>query len=109
MVCRVPGSGASVFPQLAERPRTQLLQQPLTFGASGPTDVDKYVANTLIGTPEQVCAKVAAFEEAGLDGFCATLFVANTVDEMLEQMRLFARYVIPAFPDRSADLLIAGH
>ncbi|ORW84272.1 hypothetical protein AWC22_13600 [Mycobacterium riyadhense] len=63
--------------------------------------LDKYVADNLIGTPEQVCAKVAAFEEAGLDGFYATLFVANTADEMLEQMRLFARHVIPAFPDRS--------
>jgi hypothetical protein len=40
---------------------------------------------------------VAAFGEAGLDGFFATLFVANTTDEMLEQMRLFSRYVIPAF------------
>ncbi|VBA60187.1 hypothetical protein [Mycobacterium attenuatum] len=53
---------------------------------------------TFIGTPDQVCAKVAAFERAGLDGFYATLFVANTVSEMLEQMRLFAKYVIPAFP-----------
>jgi alkanesulfonate monooxygenase SsuD/methylene tetrahydromethanopterin reductase-like flavin-dependent oxidoreductase (luciferase family) len=61
-------------------------------------DLDKYVADNLIGTPEQVCAKVAAFKEAGLDGFYATLFVANTVDEMVEQLRLFAQYVIPAFP-----------
>jgi alkanesulfonate monooxygenase SsuD/methylene tetrahydromethanopterin reductase-like flavin-dependent oxidoreductase (luciferase family) len=63
------------------------------------TGLDKYMADNLIGTPDEVCAKVAAFEEAGLDGFFATLFVANTVDEMLEQMRLFARYVIPAFPE----------
>ena len=64
-------------------------------------DLDKYMADNLIGTPDEVCAKVASFEEAGLDGFFATLFVANTVDEMLEQMRLFARYVLPAFPDMS--------
>jgi probable F420-dependent oxidoreductase len=62
-------------------------------------DLDKYLADNLIGTPDEVCAKVAAFEDAGLDGFYATLFVANTVDEMLEQMRLFARYVLPAFRD----------
>ena len=62
-------------------------------------DIVQYVANNLIGTPDQVCEKVAEFEKAGLDGFFATLFVANTVDEMLHQMRLFARYVIPAFPD----------
>jgi len=64
-------------------------------------DLDKYMANNLIGTPDEVCATAASFEEAGLEGFFATLFVANTVDEMLEQMRLFARYVLPAFPDVS--------
>jgi alkanesulfonate monooxygenase SsuD/methylene tetrahydromethanopterin reductase-like flavin-dependent oxidoreductase (luciferase family) len=64
-------------------------------------DLDNHVAENLIGTPEEVCAKVAPFESAGLDGFYATLFVANTVDEMLEQMHLFARHVIPAFPDKS--------
>jgi len=42
---------------------------------------------------------VAAFERAGLDHFCATLFVGNTVDELLDQMRTFARYVLPAFPE----------
>ena len=65
------------------------------------TGLDKYMADNLIGTPDEVCAKVAAFEDAGLDGFFATLFVANAVDEMLEQMRLFARHVLPAFPERS--------
>ncbi|GIH18887.1 LLM class flavin-dependent oxidoreductase [Rugosimonospora africana] len=62
-------------------------------------DVDTYVADNLIGTPEEVCDKVAAFEKAGLDHFCATLFVADTVEEMLDQVRLFARYVMPAFPE----------
>ena len=57
-----------------------------------------YVA--LIGTPDEVCEKVAAFERAGLDHFCATLFVGNTVDEVLDQMRTFARYVVPVFPER---------
>ena len=66
-------------------------------------DLDKYLADNLIGTPDEVCAKVAAFDAAGLDGFFATLFVANTVDEMLEQMRLFARYVLPAFPEKSSS------
>ena len=32
-------------------------------------DLDKYVADNLIGTPEEICAKVASFEESGLDGF----------------------------------------
>jgi probable F420-dependent oxidoreductase len=71
------------------------LQQTMTKGV----DLDAYVAANLIGTPDEVCAKVEAFAQAGVDHFCATLFVGNTVDEMLEQMRTFARDVIPAFPE----------
>jgi hypothetical protein len=44
---------------------------------------------------------VAAFQRAGVEHFCASLFVGNTVDEVLDQMRAFARYVLPAFPERS--------
>lgn len=49
-----------------------------------------------------MCANVAAFEEAGRDAFYATLFAADTVDEMLDQMRLFSRYVRPAFRIRAS-------
>jgi alkanesulfonate monooxygenase SsuD/methylene tetrahydromethanopterin reductase-like flavin-dependent oxidoreductase (luciferase family) len=62
-------------------------------------DLDAYLAANLIGTPDEVCEKAAAFEQAGLDHFCATLFVGNTVVEMLDQMHAFARYVLPAFPE----------
>jgi len=84
-----------------ERSTFDLFRRSLKDTMMKGVDLDKYLADNLIGTPDEVCAKVAAFEEAGLDGFFATLFVANTVDEMLEQMRLFARYVLPAFPDVS--------
>jgi probable F420-dependent oxidoreductase len=62
-------------------------------------DLDAYLAANLIGTPDEVCEKVAAFAQAGVTHFCATLFVGNTVDDLVEQMRLFARYVLPAFPE----------
>jgi probable F420-dependent oxidoreductase len=71
------------------------LQKTMTKGV----DLDAYMAANLIGTPDEVCERVAAFAQAGVDHFCATLFVGNTLDEMLEQMRAFARYVIPAFPE----------
>ena len=61
-------------------------------------DLDAYFDANLIGTPDEVCAKVQVYQEAGLDHFCASLFVGNTVDELLDQMRLFARHVLPAFP-----------
>jgi probable F420-dependent oxidoreductase len=73
------------------------LEHTMTKGVSR----DAYLSANLIGTPDEVCEKVAAFERAGLEHFCATLFVGNTVDEVLDQMRTFARYVLPAFPERS--------
>ena len=70
--------------------------------------VDDYLDMNLIGTPDQVCAKVAALEEAGVDHLCALLFVGNTVDEMLHQIREFARHVLPAFPERGTRTVRSG-
>jgi probable F420-dependent oxidoreductase len=82
-----------------ERSTFDLFRRSLKDTMMKGVSVDKYLADNLIGTPDEVCTKAAAFEDAGLDGFFATLFVANTVGEMLEQMRLFARYVLPAFQE----------
>ncbi len=87
-----------------ERSTFELFRGSLKDTMMKGVDEDKYIADNLIGTPDEVCAKVAAFAEAGLDAFYATLFVANSVDEMLDQMRLFARYVLPAFPAKSTVL-----
>ena len=70
------------------------LARTMTRGVSR----DAYLAANLIGNPDEVCEKVAAFEQAGLDHFRATLFVGNTVNEVRDQMRMFSRYVLPAFP-----------
>ena len=61
-------------------------------------DLNAYLRLNLIGTPDEVCAKVAAFAEAGVDHLCGLLFVGNTVEEMRDQIRAFARHVLPAFP-----------
>jgi probable F420-dependent oxidoreductase len=62
-------------------------------------NLDQYLRQNLIGTPDQVCEKVAALQHAGVDHLCSLLFVGNTVDEMRHQIREFARHIIPAFPD----------
>jgi len=62
-------------------------------------DTDRYADLNLVGTPDQVCGKVAALEQAGVSALRSLLLVANTVDELLDQARAFARHVIPAFPD----------
>jgi alkanesulfonate monooxygenase SsuD/methylene tetrahydromethanopterin reductase-like flavin-dependent oxidoreductase (luciferase family) len=59
-------------------------------------DLEAYLDLNLIGTPDEVCAKVAAYEEAGVDHLCGLLFVGNTVDEMRAQIAAFARQVVPA-------------
>jgi probable F420-dependent oxidoreductase len=61
-------------------------------------DQDAYLDMNLVGTPDQVCEKVDAYARAGLDHLTALLFVGNTVEEMREQIRMFARHVLPAFP-----------
>jgi probable F420-dependent oxidoreductase len=62
-------------------------------------NVDDYKALNLVGTPDEVCARIAALEEAGVSHLCSLLFVGNTVPEMLTQIREFARVVMPAFPE----------
>jgi probable F420-dependent oxidoreductase len=62
-------------------------------------DLDTYLADNLVGTPDEVCARVAAYRDAGLEHLTALLFVGNTVAEMREQMRTFARHVLPAFAE----------
>jgi hypothetical protein len=54
-----------------------------------------------VGSPDEVCAKVAAYDQASVDHLTALLFVGNTVEEMGEQIRMFAQHVLPAFPDSS--------
>jgi hypothetical protein len=46
-----------------------------------------------------VCEKVAALAAAACEHLTALLFVGNTVEEMREQIRMFARHVVPAFPE----------
>ena len=57
-------------------------------------DTSEYERINLIGTPESIRRQVAAYAEAGVDHLAGLLFVGNTVDEMIEQMQLFAETVV---------------
>lgn len=61
-------------------------------------DQDAYFDLNLIGTPDEVCEKVAAYAAAGVDHLTALLFVGNTVEEMRAQIRWFAAEVLASFP-----------
>ena len=57
-------------------------------------DMDLVKVN-LIGNAEQVIEKIKELEEAGVKHLCGTYYVANTVDDLKEQMTIFAEEVIP--------------
>jgi probable F420-dependent oxidoreductase len=97
--------GVSAEEARARFERSQLYHHLLSLQQSTlrGVDVATYVAANLVGTPDQVRAKVAAYREAGASHLCGLLFVGNTVDEMLEQVRLFARHVLPEFPEEGAE------
>jgi probable F420-dependent oxidoreductase len=60
-------------------------------------DIPSYVSMNLIGSVDEVIERVGAYHEAGADHFPGLLFVANNVDEMIDQFALFAETVIPHF------------
>jgi alkanesulfonate monooxygenase SsuD/methylene tetrahydromethanopterin reductase-like flavin-dependent oxidoreductase (luciferase family) len=49
---------------------------------------------SLIGDPDEVLAKVKAFQKAGAEHVCA--YFGSTVEDFVPGMRTFAREVMPA-------------
>jgi len=94
------GKAADEARQRFERSAFDLFRRSLEKTMTRGVDADAYIETNLIGTPDQVCRKVEAVEQAGVEHLCAILFVANTVYELLDQIRAFAREVIPALPER---------
>ena len=53
------------------------------------------VSANLIGNPEEVIEKAKELEEAGVKHLCGTYFCADSVDELKDQMEIFAKEVMP--------------
>jgi alkanesulfonate monooxygenase SsuD/methylene tetrahydromethanopterin reductase-like flavin-dependent oxidoreductase (luciferase family) len=75
------------------------LQQSTLKGVN----IDEYLTANLFGTPDDICRQVEQLEGLGASHLCGLIFVGNTVGEMLDQIRMFGREVIPNFPDRIAS------
>jgi len=58
-----------------------------------------FAQRNLIGSPEEICERIRAYERVGVTTCAGLLFVANSVPEMREAIELFGREVIPQFPD----------
>lgn len=71
-----------------------------TVGLSG-VPLEGFLGANLIGPPEEVCRRVAAIEQAGVDHLAGLVFPGHTVAEVLDQMEEFVNTVIKQFPEPS--------
>lgn len=60
-------------------------------------DMEDIASRDLIGTPDEVCQRIAEYLEAGVNSFPALLFTANTLDAFYEEMQWFAEEVMRHF------------
>jgi probable F420-dependent oxidoreductase len=79
--------------------RSQLYHHLVSLGRSTlkGVNVDAYLRMNLVGTPDHVCRQIEELAAEGVDHLCGLYFAGNTVEEMLDQVRQFARHVMPAF------------
>jgi alkanesulfonate monooxygenase SsuD/methylene tetrahydromethanopterin reductase-like flavin-dependent oxidoreductase (luciferase family) len=62
-------------------------------------DLARVEERALVGTPEDICRQVEAYRAAGVTHLAGLLFAADTLAEFRQQMRLFGREVVAAFPE----------
>ena len=62
-------------------------------------DMSRLTEGNLVGTPDEVCSRIAEYASAGATHLSGLLFVGNTVEELMRGMRWFSRDVIPGFAE----------
>jgi alkanesulfonate monooxygenase SsuD/methylene tetrahydromethanopterin reductase-like flavin-dependent oxidoreductase (luciferase family) len=62
----------------------------------GDSGAQQHIANVPAGTPDEIRALLAAYADAGSNWF-DIFFIHRTFDALIDEMRLFADEVIPAF------------
>lgn len=73
--------------------RSDLVKHRQSLAYTG-RDLSKQVEANLVGSPEEIREKVAAYAELGVQHCCALWFTTSTIDEMVEQIQWFADEVI---------------
>jgi probable F420-dependent oxidoreductase len=81
---------------------SQVYQEWTTVGLSGVALTDFLGAN-LIGTPAEICHRVAVLERAGVDHLAGLIFPGNDVNEVLEQMDQFGESVVKVFAGSASE------
>lgn len=59
----------------------------------------KFEDMDLIGSADDIAARIRQYQEVGVEHICGILFTANSVAEFKEQMQWFAEGVISQFPN----------
>ncbi|MBI4258899.1 MAG: TIGR03619 family F420-dependent LLM class oxidoreductase [Thaumarchaeota archaeon] len=57
---------------------------------------EEFRERSLVGSPDEIIGRVEEYREAGVT-HVEMLFMCSTMDELLEQMKLFSREVLPSF------------
>lgn len=52
--------------------------------------------SNLVGTASEIVEKAVELREAGVTHFLGLYFAANSIKDLLEQMEVFAREIMPA-------------
>ena len=74
--------------------------EPIPFAAlegNVRVDPDMLEKNLMFGSPEQVIAKLKAYQRLGVDAFIYYASMGLGMDEQKRSMELFCREVMPAF------------
>lgn len=66
-------------------------------------EVDAFVRSNLIGQPDEIIARINSLSAIGVSELAGLIVVADTPAEMIDQMRLFAHHILPAFPRPSGS------
>ncbi len=79
--------------------RSQLYKHLLSLRESTLKDqpIESLEEINLVGTPEEIIKKVEAYREVGVTHMAGLIFAGNNERDVVDQMRLLAREVIPSF------------
>jgi len=92
----VPASQLSIartHEAAVERYKNSYLGNTMRPGA----DVDRLIARGFVGTPDELAERIAKVKMVGIDHIGLPHIAANTFEESMEQVQMFAEEVMPQF------------
>ncbi|MFQ5933700.1 MAG: LLM class flavin-dependent oxidoreductase, partial [Dehalococcoidia bacterium] len=82
-----------------ERFRNSQVGHRFTSWTSDPEVIERMIRGNLVGTPEEVAEKVRERAEVGMSHCAPQHIAAESIEEMMEQMHIYAEEVMPLCED----------